>query len=218
MKKRRITLIAVSVLLTLSAGAQSRLSNPEPLSYVEPINQYTSAQGAQPILGFKINLLYGLGTLTPNAALEIGISDKTSIELFGSYNPWNLNGSEESNKKLVHYIIRPEFRYWLCERYNGHFFGAHGIYARYNIGTYNIPPLFEKEYRYDGMAAGGGITYGYHWMLSKRWGLEAAVGVGALWMKYDKYNCANCETEFEPFEKLYFGPTNAAITLVFLIK
>lgn len=194
------------------------ITYPDPVSYVEPIYQYAHTQGLLPKIGLKTNLLYGLGTLTPNLALEIGLSEKTSLELFGSYNPWRLKGSMESNRKLVHMVLRPEFRYWLCERYNGHFFGAHGIFAKYNIGSYEVPLLFEKEYRYYGIAAGGGITYGYQWILGDRWGLELAVGVGALWMKYDRYSCTYCSREFEPFTKFYFGPTNAAINLVFLIK
>jgi hypothetical protein len=183
-----------------------------------PVSSYAANEGVLPRFAIKTNLLYGAGTLTPNLGVEVGLGLRTSLQLTGSYHPWGLKGSLESNKKLVHMFIKPELRWWLCERFNGHFFGADLIFARYNTGSWDIPPLFEKEYRYDGIAYGGGVTWGYNLMLGKRWGLEFAVGGGVLWFKYDRYDCALCSRESKPGEKIYFGPTNAAINLVFLIK
>jgi hypothetical protein len=183
-----------------------------------PVSSYAANERALPGLAIKTNLLYGAGTLTPNLGVEVGTGLQTSLQLTGSYHPWRLKGSLESNKKLVHAFVKPEFRYWLCERFNGHFFAADLIFARYNTGTYDIPLLFEKEYRYDGVAYGGGVTWGYNLMLGKRWGLEFAVGGGVLWFDYDRYDCALCSRESKPGDKIYFGPTNAAINLVFLIK
>ena len=40
----------------------------------------------------------------------------------------------------------------------------------------DIPLLFEKEYRYEGIAVGGGLTYGYFMPFSKRWGAEFTDG------------------------------------------
>lgn len=182
------------------------------------VESYAANQGSLPQFALKANLLYGFGTLTPNLAFEIGLGRRTSLELFGSHNPWKLSGSLESNKKLVHTIARAEFRYWLCERYNGHFFGVDAIYGRYNIGSRKVPMLFEKEYRYDGHAIGGGVTYGYHLMVGKRWGVEFAVGAGVLRLDYDRYDCAACNRDGTGHKKTYFGPTNASVNLVFLIK
>lgn len=179
---------------------------------------YAANRGTLPRFALKSNLLYGFGTLTPNLALEIGLNERTSLELSGSYNPWKLSGNFESNKKLVHMILRAEYRYWLCERYNGHFFAVDAIYGRYNIGSVNVPLLFKKEHRYDGYAVGGGMTYGYHLMLSKRWGVEFKAGVGVMRLNYDKYNCVLCDRDGVNHKKTYFMPTNAGINLVWLIK
>ncbi len=187
-------------------------------SYLHPAADYTVNQGRLPRFAIKTNLLYGLGTLTPNLSFEFGLKERTSLELGVSYNPWNLKGSLESNKKLVHMIVKPEFRYWLCERFEGYFFGLHALYARYNIGTHEVPMLFEKEYRYDGHALGVGITYGYNWAFAKRWSAEFAVGLGAMWLNYDRYDCAACNRAHEPVKETYFGPTNAAISLAYMIK
>jgi hypothetical protein len=189
-----------------------------PMSNKRSVTEYAANQGRLPRFALKTNLLYAGATATPNLAFEFGLGRRTSLELSASYNPWNLSGSLESNKKLVHMIIKPEFRWWTCERFNGHFFGLHGIYAHYNVGTRDIPLLFDKEYRYEGWAAGGGISYGYHWSVARRWSVEFGLGVGALYMKYDRYDCAACSRDAKPYSKTYFGPTDASISLIFLIK
>jgi hypothetical protein len=131
---------------------------------------------------------------------------------------WNLDSDPVNNKKLAHYVVRPEFRWWLCERFNGHFFGVHAFFSNYNVGTYDIPLLFEKQYRYEGNAFGAGLTYGYMLTLSGRFALEFNIGVGGMYMQYRRYNCAGCETEYQLGDKIYLGPTRAGITLVFNIK
>lgn len=211
--------------------SQEMVEIPMPMeSYRLPAADYALTQGKAPRFALKTNLLYGFGialatwdggAITPNLAFEAGIADNMSIELGVSYNPWNWKGSEESNRKLVHMIIKPEFRYWLCERFDGHFFGGHLLYSRYNVGTYGVPLLFDKEYRYDGHALGAGVTYGYNWAFHKRWGLEFAIGAGFMWMTYDRYDCTWCGPDRNaptPLRKWYLGPTNASVSLVFLIK
>ena len=39
--------------------------------------------------------------------------------------------------------------------------------------------------RYDGSLYGVGISYGYQWIISKRWSMEATIGVGYARLKYD---------------------------------
>ena len=172
-----------------------------------------------PMFGIKTNLLYGAATLTPNLGGEIGLGKKTTLEFSGGINKWNQDGSFEDNKKLVHWFLKPEFRYWLCERFNGHFFGLHAFYGQYNIGGYDIPIVdFEKEFRYEGDAIGGGISYGYHWIWGKRWGMEFNIGVGVAYLDYTKSDCDKCSPPLGEYTKTYFGPTSAGIKLVYLIK
>ena len=69
--------------------------------------------------------------------------------------------------------------------------------------------------RHQGWGAGAGVSYGYSWLLSRHWNLEATVGVGYLYLKSDKYPCANCGRKQEGIKKHYFGPTQAAINLIY---
>lgn len=185
----------------------------------KPLPRYTLDRGTPPVFGIKTNLLYGIGTLTPNLTAEVGLGQRTTLEVMGSYNPWHRKGSLTDNKKLVHVLLRPEFKYWFCERFNGHFVGVHALFTRFNISQHDIPFVnFKKEYRYDGTGYGVGVSYGYHWMLSKNWGLEFTVGVGAVRLDYDRYDCAACSTDAAPQKKYYFGPTKAGINLTYLIR
>ena len=98
-------------------------------------------------------------------------------------------------------------------RYNTHFLGVHTPYLLYNVA--DIKWLGTEGERHQGWGAGAGISYGYSWLLSRHWNLEATVGVGYLYLKSDKYPCANCGRKQEGIKKHYFGPTQAAINLIY---
>lgn len=174
---------------------------------------------AQDNVGIKTNLLYGAYTYTPNLGIEIGLSRHTTLDISGGYNPWNLN-SEGGKKKLVHYLLQPEFRYYTRHRFNGHFFGVHTLFSQYNIGGHELPLLFgkrSKEYRHEGVAYGGGISYGYQFSLGRFWNVELSLGAGIMQMNYDKYDCINCGQKLSSETKTYLGPTKAAVSLIYIL-
>ena len=104
----------------------------------------------------KTNLLYD-ATATINLGAEIGLAPKWTLDLSGNYNGWSFN----DNKKWKHWMAQPEARYWLCEAFNGHFFGAHLLGGQYNVGGINLPfGIYDglKDHRYEGWYVGGGCT------------------------------------------------------------
>lgn len=182
---------------------------------------YCNHSSAQGVVGIKTNLLYGAAAFTPNLGVEIGLGKHTTLDISAGFNPWNMDSSPNSNKKLVHIMVQPEFRYFLCERFHGHFFGVHALYSEYNINKHNLPMLFGKgseDYRFYGHAYGAGLSYGYQLMLNKHWNLEFQVGAGYARMNYDKYDCRECGQKLESVKKNYFGPTRAAISVIYVIK
>lgn len=164
-----------------------------------------------PNVALKTNLLYW-ATTTPNLGIEIGISRKFTLDISGNYNPWNFS----DNKKIKHWLVQPELRYWTCERFNGHFFGLHGHYAQFNFSC--IKPLGLKDLRYEGDLYGAGLSYGYHWILNKRWSIEATIGVGWAHIDYDKYPCDECGIKIKSDSREYFGPTKVGINFIYIIK
>jgi hypothetical protein len=174
---------------------------------------------ALPSVALKTNLLYLAGTLTPNLALEFGLSDRSTLNVSAGYNGWNRVGSFDDNRKLVHRVFRAEYRYWLCERFNGHFLSAGPFWNQFNVGGYDIPfANFKKANRYEGTAIGVGVNYGYNLPLSKRLGAEFSAGVGVAPMTYDVFDCAMCSVKKETVKKTYFGPTHLSVSLVYLFR
>ena len=76
----------------------------------------------------KTNLLYD-ATTTPNLGLEARLSEHWTTGLNFALNPWTFS----NNKKLKHLLVSPQARYWTCETFTGHFFGANLAYVHYNI-------------------------------------------------------------------------------------
>ena len=168
-------------------------------------------------IGIKTNVLYWASS-TPNLSIELGSGKRTTLGLTGGYNPWTLN--EAKNRKIKHWLVMPEFRYWLCERFQGHFFGVHSGYSFYNISGVRIPfqDKSTQDHRYQGWATGVGFSYGYSWILSRRWNVEADLGVGYIYAEFDKYNCTTCGKYKGSGNKHYFGPTRAGISIIYMIK
>jgi hypothetical protein len=235
MKNHILTTVAAFAILLAAGGVQAQgvngnLRDTGP-AYAAPAVEYPGAATAgTPAAGLrkrpvsfavKTNLLYGAGTMTPNLGLEFGVSGRGTVNIAGGYNSRNLEGAADdgANKKLVHNLFGIEYRYWLCERFNGHFFGVHTMGSRYNIGGYEIPLLLgegSKNFRFDGFAVGAGLSYGCQFVLGTHWNLEAAVGVGYLYLRYDKYDCPKCGNKIGTSARDYLGPTNAGLSLMYL--
>lgn len=163
---------------------------------------HTAKTQAQDVT-LKTNGLYWL-TTTPNLGVEIALKDQWTLDLSAAYNPWTFNG----DKKMRFWLAQPEARYWFCEKFEGHFIGLHAHAGQFYGGFHSK--------RYDGYLAGGGLTYGYDWILSPHWNLEAAIGIGYahLWYKESpRIHCIKCETDQR---KNYFGVTKAAVSLIYI--
>lgn len=174
---------------------------------------------AQNDVAIKTNVLYDL-TATVNAGIEVGLAPRWTIDLSGNFNAWNLS----ENQRWKHYLVQPEARYWFCDRFMGHFLGIHAHGGQYNVGGLknNISFLGTDlskltDNRYQGWFAGGGIAYGYAFVLGRHWNLELELGVGYAYSKYDSFECAGCGRKVETgLTHHYVGPTKLALNLVYL--
>ncbi len=166
----------------------------------------------------KSNLLYDL-TTTLNAGVEVGLAPKWSLDVSGNFNPWTFS----DGKRWKHWMLQPEARYWLCNRFAGHFFGAHLLGGQYNFGHLNLPDFLGnklsrlEDFRYQGWYVGAGLAYGYTWILNRHWSFEAEIGFGWAYTRYDKYRCANCGKKVDSNRSHnYVGPTKAALNLIYV--
>ena len=166
----------------------------------------------------KTNLFYGAYSRTPNLGVEVWLSSRSTLDLSGGYN-WFTSGKSATNKKLVHWLGMAEYRYWTCEKFNGHFFGLHTLGGQYNIAGHELPLLFgrhSKQYRFEGWGAGAGVSYGYQYIISNRWSAEATVGYARL--HYDKFRCETCGDKIGTENRNYWGPTKVGISIMYFFK
>lgn len=168
-------------------------------------------------VALKTNLLYDAAA-NVNAGIEFGMAPKWTMDLSADYNGWTIR-----DHKWKHWFVQPEARYWFCDRFAKSFIGIHAIGGQYNVG--HIPHGFDflgtdfrklADNRYEGWAIGGGIAYGYAWALSKHWNLEFEIGIGYVYFKYDVYKCMDCGRKLGDGHHNYYGPTKAAINLVYI--
>lgn len=168
-------------------------------------------------VGIKTNLLYD-ATANANLGLEFGLAPKWTLDLSADYNAWPIRGH-----KWKHWFVQPEARYWLCTRFQGHFFALHAIGGQFNFGNLKHGFMFLgsnfknlADHRYQGWGAGGGIAYGYAWALAKHWNIEAEIGLGAIYAKYKEFDCESCSRQTGSGHHVYYGPTKLAVNFEYL--
>ncbi len=111
---------------------------------------------------------------TPNIGFELVTGERTTagIHVYGNKNPWG--------KEMKVIGVQPEFRYFFSGRpMHREFVGIGAIGSVYDI-TWGGKV-------YDGIALGGGITFGYVFNLSSRLNLDCHAGFGLIAYKRKEY-------------------------------
>ena len=176
----------------------------------------------------KTNALYW-ATTTPNIGMEFALGDRWTFELEGGYNPWNLDS--DNNMKVKHWLVSPEFRYWFCNSFQGHFIGINANYTQFNIGglpegmsnlfvnlNTEVPMPDLSVARIQGWAVGAGLTYGYAFPIARRWNMELTVGYGWWYTEYDQYESRKCGLFQQAVARHALGPATAGISFIYMIK
>jgi len=177
--------------------------------------QYSAAQN----VALKTNLLSD-ALLSPNLGIEIGLAPKWTLDISGQYNGWKLS----HGRRWKHWAVQPEARFWFCDRFAGHFIGVHAHGGQYNVGGFDGKINFLgtdarklRDTRYQGWFAGAGIAYGYAWILGKHWNLEAEIGIGYSYTRYDRFRCTGCGKKIEIDKPHHYaGLTKAAVNIVYI--
>lgn len=170
-------------------------------------------------VALKSNLLYD-ATATINIGAEVGFSPRWTLDVSGNFNGWTMS----HERRWKHWMLQPEARYWLCQRFGGHFLGVEAHGGQFNVGGLKNSINFLgthvsrlSDERFQGWFVGTGVTYGYAWMLGRHWNLEAEIGLGYSYTHYDTYQCAGCSKKMEEGRHHnYYGPTKAALSLVYI--
>ncbi len=177
---------------------------------------FCNQQARSQEVAIKTNLAYW-ATTTPNLGMEFALGKKSTLEISGGFNPFEFS----DNKRFKHWLVQPEYRWWFCETFNGHFLGVHAHGAQFNVGGWDIPigrlDVF-KDKRYEGYLYGGGLSYGYQWVLSNRWNFEFNIGAVYARIHYNEYPCKDCGTKQDEGNYNYWGVTKAELSFIYIIK
>lgn len=180
---------------------------------------FSAAASAAQDYGVKTNLIYDL-TSTVNVGLEYKLADRWTFDMSGNYNGWTI----KEGTRWKHWMFQPEVRFWNCDAFSGHFVAVHGVGGQYNVGGIRNDIRFLgtdfsqlTKYRFQGFCIGGGVAYGYAWIIGRHFNIEAELGVGYIYTEYDKFNCVGCGKRVLTGQPAhYVGPTKAAINLVYI--
>lgn len=121
-------------------------------------------RAAAQFFGVRVNALAALtGTVVVGA--EAALTDNWTVETSAYWNPIR-------TERLTTQVgaVQLGVRHWFYEDFVGHFLGLHASWVDYRIGN--------RRRTYDGRAYGIGVSYGYAWILSKRWNLVVEAGAG----------------------------------------
>ena len=182
-----------------------------------------------PRIAIKTNLLYG-ATTTPNLGMEFFLNRFLTLDITAGWNPF----VHTDNVKFAHWMVQPTLRFWITEPFNGHFVGLSGMYSNFNVSGLSQPydwfgmfprlarggdPTRERStYRFRGDAFGASLQYGHQWILSPRWSIEASINVGWLRLHYQEWEGGWCGTYIGHARRDWLGPTNAGISLIYIIR
>ena len=189
--------------------------------------------GAQK-LALRNNLLYD-ATLTPNIGAELRIDSAWTAGVNIGLNAWDIDKSK--NKKWRHLLIAPNVR-----RYFGHksdkpadrslwgisvdscrkvsYLELDAIYSHFNVGNTKIPfglykSIQDRRLQGDLFALGG--KYGYSWILSRDWRLEAEAGIAIGYAWFKEYDCDHCGTFYGKGDRIFLLP-QLGINVVYIIN
>lgn len=139
----------------------------------------------------KVNIKLNASTFVGvvNQAVEFRVFNKGSVQMegWGVYAPENFLGTGYPCSLALMY---GEFRFYPKEVFKGFFCGVHIGGGVYRLNK-NILPIFGYLKDPNSLQVGQnlivGLTAGYHFSLSKHWGLEVVVGYGRQYSTYESY-------------------------------
>lgn len=148
-------------------------------------------------IAIKTNALQW-ATLSPNLGVQLFLSDRISLDLSAGGNPFTIG-----QYKLNYLMVEPEVRYWFGRPLTGHTAGITLPYVDNDLGLNGT--------RYKGQVFGIGATYGYYWVLGRRWSMGVTAGLGMA--RYRQFKYKSDDPAGRPAEPNLCGWTAAPLNL-----
>jgi hypothetical protein len=179
-------------------------------------------------------------TLTPNLGVAYRPDSIWSVGLNAGFNAWDID--KQKNKKWRHLLISPNVRRYFGHRADTvqyqqgtdatslqwrdttvvrrmQYIEANLIYSHYNASNIHFPfGLWPdaRDHRYQGDLLAVGAKYGYSWVLSRNWRIEAEAGIAVGYAWFKEYECPHCGTFLGDGDRLFLLP-QLGINVVYVI-
>ena len=156
--------------------------------------------------------------------VEVGYAFSKHFSLHGgvSVNPFSFRNADEderysdlvSNERKAFQYKRKSVavgvRYWPWHVFSGWWFRA-----KAQLQVYDRGGIFGKE-RYQGTAIGGGIGFGYAWMVSEHWNIDFGVAGWAGRTKENVYEHVSSNNVMEERTRFFIVPDEVIISVVYI--
>ena len=171
----------------------------------------------QPRMALRTNLLYD-ATLSPNLGVDVRVDSLWTVGLLAGVNAWDIDKAK--NKKWRHALFSLRARKYRDSLFHKGYYEADVIYSHYNVGNTKIPfGLYSavKDHRLQGDLIALGGKYGYSWILSRTWRIEAEAGVAVGYAWFKEYDCPHCGTFIGNGDRIFLLP-QLGINVVYIIN
>jgi len=190
----------------------------EPVVIAEPVVQDTLSVNdadtvkavANTMFRVKNNLIYDVAAVA-NLGFEVGFAKRYSFSILGTFSPWNYGRNDFKIRTL---LFQPEFRFYLKEGFNGHYFGLDGHFGWYNIAIANRPTRYQDR-NGNSPLWGAGLVYGYVLPLNDHWGFDFSIGGGYAHLDYDCFYNVDDGARYTSDVTNYWGLTNLGISFFY---
>ena len=171
-----------------------------------------------PRVAMRTNLLYD-ATLSPNLGVDVRVDSTWTVGLLAGMNAWDID--KEKNKKWRHMLFSFRARKYVNDSvFHKGYFEADAIYSHFNVGNVKFPlglykTVRERRLQGDLLALGG--KYGYSWILSRDWRIEAEAGVAIGYAWFKEYDCPHCGTYYGKDDRIFLLP-QLGVNIVYIIN
>ena len=171
-----------------------------------------------PRVALRTNLLYD-ATLSPNLGVDVRVDSTWTVGLLAGMNAWDID--KEKNKKWRHMLFSFRARKYVNDSvFHKGCFEADAIYSHFNVGNVKFPlglykTVRERRLQGDLLALGG--KYGYSWILSRDWRIEAEAGVAIGYAWFKEYDCPHCGTYYGKDDRIFLLP-QLGVNIVYIIN
>jgi outer membrane protein OmpA-like peptidoglycan-associated protein len=184
-----------------------------------PVDAPPKTQSTSVHIALKNNLLYDLALL-PNFTVEWYMGKQWSLAIEGNWSWWTFDHPIQNRWYYRIQTLGIELRKWVKSPYplHGH---SLGIYS--TIGNYDIRLFAEDEYTKGWLSYQSwstGLSYAYSVPVAHRFNLEFGLAVGYMGGRYYGYDYCMIHKHWAQriaYNRNYFGPTRAGVSLVWLL-